>query len=191
MKDYSLFNISEYVERAKAGDKLALDFLLKYETQFLKSYFSKKGIYEDDIPDIIQTILLKISKNLKNLENPNSFASWAKRITTNEFYDYLKRTNRHNNRFLTIKDDHLLIPDKGTTPPGLILNSELGKVINETLKELPRNFKMPIVMKEFSGFSYDKIADLLNVKVGTVKSRISRARSLIKNNLKEYIAENI
>ena len=188
MKDYSLFNISEYVERAKSGDKVALDFLLKYETQFLKTYFSKKGIYEDDI---IQTILLKISKNIKNLTNPNSFVSWAKRITTNEFYDYLKRTNRHNNRFLTIKDDHLLIPDNALAPSGLILNSELGKVINKSLKELPRNFKMPIVMKEFSGFTYDKIANLLNIKVGTVKSRISRARSLIKNNLKEYILDNI
>ncbi len=190
MKEYSIEKITNLVLSAKNGNKQAMDSLLKYEEAFLKNYFAKKDIYKDDIPDIIQSILLKITKNLKNLSNPNSFLPWAKRITTNEFYDYLKKVNKHNNRYLILKDDHLLIPDSSSSPYGVILNSELGKVINDSFKTLPRNFKLPIVMKEFSGFSYDKIADKLNIKIGTVKSRISRARSIIKTNLKEYIKEN-
>ena len=190
MNNYSPDEITKLVNKAKSGDKPALDSLLKFEEAFLKSYFSKKDIYKDDIPDIIQSILLKISKNLKNLTNPSSFTPWAKRITTNEFYDYLKRLNKHNNRFFILKDDHLLIPDAAPSPHGLILNSELGMVINKSVQTLPRNFKLPIVMREFSGFSYDKIANKLNIKIGTVKSRISRARNIIKSNLKEYIIEN-
>ena len=191
MKYPETTEIVEKVARAKNGDKKALEDILRLEASILKSYFSKKGILNDDMQDVIQSVLMKISKNLKTLTNPSSFSSWAKRIATNEFCDYVKKTNRHNNKFLAIKDDHLLIPDATIPPHGVVLNNELGEIIKKTMQNLPRDFKLTIIMRELAGLSYKKIADISSVKIGTVKSRISRARDVIKKQIQGYISGNI
>ena len=113
------------------------------------------------------------------------------------FYDDLRKLNRIPPT-ISIDDDrkqdnncttnpHTLIPDKRCKPLEHCLSNELDCVIKREMRQLPDYFRVPIVLRELQGLSYDEIAKITNTNVGTVKSRIARARSRLKDSLKEYI----
>ena len=81
------------------------------------------------------------------------------------------------------------IPDKNKKPDEHILTSELDKKIKESIFNLPIPFRMPIIMRELQGMSYGEIANSLNTNIGTIKSRIARARNKLQEELKPYIGE--
>lgn len=132
---------------------------------------------------------MKLSKKINQLKNPKLFKSWLNQIVLNSYYDYLRKNKTKKNRFdLSKIDDKDIaeIPDYSTNPSNSILNSELDFIIKTSIDALPIHYKIPITLREIQGLSYNEISKIINSSIGTVKSRIARAREIIKNDILKY-----
>ena len=135
------------------------------------------------------------NSNIKNLKNPKTFKSWLNTIITNIFYDELRKQEKKPN---TISIDETicensgqsissLLLDKKCKPHEICVTNEIEKLIKEAILNLPEHFKIAIVLRELQGLSYEEIANATHASVGTVKSRIARARCKLQEGLKSFI----
>ncbi len=152
----------------------------------------------NDIADLSQEVLLRMCRSIKSIRNPKTFKYWLNRIITNLFYDELRKSPR---RVQTVSMDAVLnddnndgagqatkdIPDSSARPDNLILNTELDQKIKDAISELPEQFRTIVVLREIQGLSYEEIASLTHANLGTVKSRLARARLKLQEMLKPYM----
>lgn len=133
----------------------------------------------DLVDDISQEVFIKVFKALPNFRFESSFYTWIYRITVNKCRDELRK--KKVKRFFSFasfeKATNLKIENMATTT---FDDENMMGVIEETLKKLPEKFRMPIILKDIDGLSYDEIAEVLDCQVGTVKSRLSRGRTMLK-----------
>ena len=178
----------QLIEKAIRGNEAALEKLIKDEQNniYTTLFYLNKNHY--DIQDILQEILIKIVRNIKNLKNPLSFKNWLNKITMNSYYDNLRKAK---NKALIIDDNekYLNAIDVKNSPQDKVLYSELDVIIKKTISNMPEYYKIPITLREVQGLSYDEISNITNSSIGTVKSRISRARSIIQKNIIKYTGE--
>lgn len=180
-------SIQTLILLAQNDDIKALEELIKRVQKNIFTMFSYLSDKRQDVADLTQEALLKMARNIKTLKDPNKFQSWLNQITTNIFYDYIKKYKKEN--YVDLDNDKLLeIKDKiGCEPGEKCLFSEMEKLIKAALLNLPDNLRIALILREYEGMSYDDIAKLTNTAIGTVKSRISRARLKLQSELKEFI----
>ena len=131
--------------------------------------------------------MLKAAKNIGGLKNPACFKSWLNHIVTNIFYDYIRK-HKLDSQIEHDSEKLLEIKDKiGCEPGERCLFSEMDKLIRAALLDLPHSLRIVIILREYEGLSYEDISKITNTTIGTVKSRISRARTKLQNELKEFI----
>lgn len=151
----------------------------------------------NDTSDLAQEVFIRVWRSINNLRNPSSFRAWLTQIVTNLFYDELRKRPR---RLATMSMDESWgnededgptrdIPDSGLKPDEKVLNSEINGVISNAMLKLPEQFRTAIVLREVEGLSYEEIAILTKTEMGTVKSRIARARSKLQELLKPYLED--
>jgi RNA polymerase sigma-70 factor (ECF subfamily) len=153
----------------------------------------------NDTADLTQDVLLRMCRSIKSLRNPKTFKYWLNRIITNLFYDELRKSPRRLN---TISMDAPVfedeqesggqpsthdIPDFKDVPEKKLLNTELDRKIKEAIAHLPEQFRTIIVLREIQGLSYEEIASLTHSNLGTVKSRLARARLKLQETLQPYL----
>ena len=148
------------------------------------SYLTDK---RQDIADLTQEALLKMAKNIRSLKDVNKFRPWLNQIVTNIFYDFIKKHAKYQK--IDLDNDKLLeIKDKiGCEPGEKCLFAEMEKLIKAAMLTLPENLRIVLILREYEGLSYEDIAKITNTALGTVKSRISRARLKLQDELKEFI----
>ena len=140
-----------------------------------------------------------MAKNIFTLRNPKNFKSWLNQIVMNLFYDDFRKCTKVNivsvdNDFGSgnyVSNPTLEIPDKQAKPLEKCLSCELETLIKQEIKNLPDHFRIPIVLRELQGLSYEDIAKTTDTNIGTVKSRIARARLKLKESLKDYIGKGV
>ena len=191
MKNYQEKKLSELIELAKDDDNTAIGELVsRYQNRVYEAFVALKPT--DDILDLTQEALFRMSRSIKKLKNPERFNSWLNKIVHNLFYDTLRRKKRNcpisepncdneNSVFGECEIDKRKRPDENT------LYCELKTKINIAIEKLPALFRTIILLREVDGLSYEEIADLMNLNVGTVKSRLARARVILKKELESYI----
>jgi RNA polymerase sigma-70 factor (ECF subfamily) len=151
----------------------------------------------EDTSDLAQEVFIRVWRSINNLRNPASFRSWLTQIVTNLFYDELRKRPR---RLPTVSMDDNVddgngdsvgatrdIPDSSLIPEEKALNKEISEVIRQSMLRLPEQFRTAIVLREVEGLSYEEIAVITQTEMGTVKSRIARARTKLQEMLKPYI----
>ena len=192
---YKKMNIEELIALAQQDDMKALEEILRMEQKNIFATFSYLTHKREDISDLTQEALLRVAKNLKNLKNPKYFKSWLNQIVTHLFYDELRKVSKKPN-IISIDDEiesdttfsiKNILPDTKCKPPEKCMSGELESVIKSKINNLPKQFRIAIVLRELQGLSYDEIAEVTKSSVGTVKSRISRARLKLQESLKSYI----
>lgn len=192
---YKKMTIEELVVLSQQNDFKALEELIKREQKNIFATFSYLSRKRENIADLTQEALLRVAKNIQSLKNPKHFKSWLNQIVTNLFYDELRKNSRKpdiisideesdENTNFSLKS---ILPDKKCKPPEKCITAEMEEIIKKEIKELPEPFRVAIVLRELQGLSYEEIARATNSSVGTVKSRISRARLKLQNGLKAYI----
>jgi RNA polymerase sigma-70 factor (ECF subfamily) len=179
---------------AQNNDFKALEELIKKIQADVFATLSYMVKNNDNISDLTQEILLKVAKNIQKLKNPKCFRGWLNQIITNTYYDYIRKNKKIPE---TIPIDYTCeplnfslkfeIPDKKIKPIEKCITSECEKMIKNAIHQLPESFRIAIILREFQGLSYDEIAKMTNSSLGTVKSRISRARIKLQETLKNYI----
>lgn len=152
--------------------------------------------HRNDLHDMTQDVLLRMCRSIHTLRNPKTFKYWLNRIITNLFYDQLRKEPRRLNTVsmdtpYADEGDEIRgtrdIPDESTAPEKSILSGELDEKIREAIQSLPEHFRTIIVLREIQGLSYEEIASLTDSNLGTVKSRLARARSKLQEILEPYI----
>ena len=180
--DKDKFNL---IKSAIEGSQSALATIIKNEENNIYStlFYLKKD--NEDISDIMQNVLLKLVTKIKTLKSPQYFKTWLNRIIINSYYDYLRKTRKNTNNIdiAQISND---IKDNSINPWDSILQKELDNIIKKSINNLPNHYKIPITLREIQGLSYEDISNITNISIGTVKSRIARARGIIKNEIDKY-----
>ena len=192
---YKKMSLEELVILSQQNNFKALEELIRRVQKEIFTTFSYLNKKRENVADLTQEALLKIAKNIHSLKKPKLFKSWSNQIVTNLFYDELRKTQRRPD-FVSIDDENdeknaitikFQIPDKKCKPHEKCLSIELEQLIKEAIQDLPEQFRIAIILRELQGLSYEEIANVTNTSVGTVKSRIARARGKLQGELKSYI----
>ena len=185
---YKKKSINELVILAQKDDFKAIEALIKLCQKDVYTTLSYLVDNKSDLNDLTQTVLIKMVRNISKLRQPEKFNSWLSKIISNVYYDELRRKKRLGECISLDKEEcQELKDDKTSSPIEMCANAEIDKIVKNTILELPAHFKIAIILREFAGLSYKEISDITNSGIGTVKSRIARARAILQNQLKNCI----
>ena len=191
-QQYKKMSLEELVVLSQKDDLKALEELIRREQKNVFATFSYLSKKRENVADLTQEALLKLARNIHTLKNPKNFKSWLNQIISNLFYDELRKKQRRPDT-ISIDDENeenpikAQLPDKKCKPHEKCLSTELEEIIKNAIRELPEQFRIAIILRELQGLSYEEIAEATNSSVGTVKSRIARARGKLQTGLKSYI----
>ncbi len=146
-----------------------------------------------DAQDIAQETFIRAYVNLSQLADPNRFAAWLRRVTFGVAMNWLKAFRRGSFEQLNgrVDLDSLDIPDFGPGPPEIVERRELAEAVLQAISSLPDKYRLPLTMFHLNGLSYQKVADFLDIPLGTAKSLIHRAREKLRGALAPYAAEEV
>ena len=182
----------QLVQRSQRGDLRAFDLLvLKYQGRIaalVSRYVSDAG----EVEDVTQEAFIKAYRALGKFRGDSAFYTWLYRIAANAAKNHLVAKGRRPGADATIEDaegvDEGGLLWESASPEALAMGEELAEVVESALNELPDELKAALMLREFDGLSYDDIADVLGCPVGTVRSRIFRAREAVDQRVKEQIS---
>ena len=171
------------VKRAKKGDSRAFDLLvLKYQgrvAQLVSRYLNNAA----EVEDVTQEAFIKAYRALPNLRGESAFYTWLYRISANAAKNYLVALGRRPTSDVALDDSEVFdVPGRlkdHESPDEVIMGQQLEALISRTIEELPVELRAALTLREFEGLSYEEIADVLECPIGTVRSRIFRAREAI------------
>jgi RNA polymerase sigma-70 factor (ECF subfamily) len=185
----------ELVVRVQQGDKKAFDLLvLKYQLRVAKlvSRFLRN---QSDVPDVVQDAFIKAYRALPNFRGDSAFYTWLYRIAINTAKNHLVAQSRKSPaNSIDVQDAE----DYGASewlkeyasPEREALASELEATIHQAMGELPSDLREAITLREIEGLSYEEIASVMDCPIGTVRSRIFRAREAIDNRLEPLLDDD-
>jgi RNA polymerase sigma-70 factor, ECF subfamily len=182
----------ELVRRVQAGDQTAFNLLvLKYQHRVLKLV----GRFVNDqteAEDVAQEAFLKAYRALASFRGDSAFYTWLYRIAINTAKNALVSQRRRPVDFdLDLQDpeqyERQARLKEADTPEGVLLTDEIRAVVEEAMEQLPEDLRTAIVLRELEGLSYEEIAEAMDCPVGTVRSRIFRAREAIDKKLKPLL----
>jgi len=182
----------ELVERVKCGDKTAFDLLvLKYQQRII-NLVSRFVRNQSDAQDVTQEAFIKAYRALPNFRGESAFYTWMYRIAVNTAKNHLAVQSR---RPVAVEQDITEIEQiEGNTalkdyatPEHMLLRDEIQETVIKAIESLPADLKMAITLREFEGLSYEDIATAMDCPIGTVRSRIFRARETINNQLEPLL----
>jgi RNA polymerase sigma-70 factor (ECF subfamily) len=182
----------ELVSRAQGGDKRAFDLLvLKYQ-QKVASLISRYLRDTSEIMDVTQEAFLKAYRALPGFRGESAFYTWLYRIAINTVKNHLVAQGRRPPGD-DVEAEVAEQMDMGArlreidTPESLLLTDEIARTVQQALDDLPDDLRTAIVLREFEGLSYEEIASAMECPIGTVRSRIFRAREAIENRLRPLL----
>jgi len=177
----------ELVARSKAGDlKSFEELIVRYEKKVFTFAYRFMGNYAD-AGDLAQETFIRVYQSLASFRGEGSFAAWLYRICANVCRDELRRRSRRKNVSL---DEIVSRPAGGEcavgvfrSPEEAVMEGELQRTVQSCLNDLPDEYRLVLVMREFYGLSYHEIAAALDISPGTVKSRLNRGRRALREKL--------
>lgn len=147
-----------------------------------------------DRADLSQEVWIRVYRNIKRLNEPAKFKGWLSRIATNLFYDELRKRKRvapplSLDAPRTMDDGEMTweIAAESPSPDDTLATREFYEKLQSAIADLPEAFRTTIVLREIQGLAYEEIAEITGVSLGTVKSRIARARSRLQSDLQPYL----
>lgn len=183
-------NEKDLLQKARNGDIEAFELLIeKHQKKVFNIALRMIGNY-DDASELAQEVFIRVFKSIRSFKEESSFSTWIYRITANVCLDEIRK--RKNKNFVSLDDDLKLddgdvkrqVMDPEPTPEILAEKNETRKIVNEAIQSLPADHRIVIALRDIQGFSYDEISKIVNCPVGTVKSRINRARQTLREILK-------
>lgn len=180
------------VQRVQQGDKKAFDFLvLKYQNRIIK-LVSRYVRDQSDAQDIAQEAFLKAYRALPNFRGDSAFYTWLYRIAINTAKNYVVSLSRRpaEARLENADGEQMDIEELQkdiATPENILLADEIKQTILEAMNKLPEDLRVAITLREVDGLTYEEIAEAMDCPIGTVRSRIFRAREAVDTKLKPLL----
>lgn len=182
----------QLVERVQKGDKRAFDLLvLKYQHKIF-AVISRFIRDHAEVQDVAQDAFIKAYRALPNFRGESAFYTWMYRIAINTAKNYLVARNRRPPASDLEVEDAEFYPGNDAihemnTPERNFLRDELHGVIDQAFRDLPDDLRMAVTLREIDGLSYEEIAEVMECPIGTVRSRIFRARDAIDKKIQPLI----
>lgn len=178
------------VQRAIGGDQIAFRILFDKYRQPLYYHVLKLVRDKEIIEDLLQEIFLKAFDNIASFNPDYAFSTWLYRITTNHSIDFLRKKKLKTlslDEPIQTKDGNMSIEieDESTAADDLVMKKQRARILKEALDSLPDKYRDIIRMRHIDELSYQEIAELLDLPLGTVKAHIFRARELLYKSLKD------
>ncbi len=175
------------ISKAKRGDKNAFGELVRHFSKPVY-YLAYRFVRDHDTADeLAQESFVKAYQALDSFIEGKSFKSWIFAIVSNLSINYLKRKKREMSLEDSIPDDILEDKKTASNPHEQMTAGDLGKQITKAVDNLPEEFKTVFILRTYEDMSYEEIAASLKIEVGTVMSRLFRARARLKKELKDYL----
>ncbi len=180
------------VLKVQAGDKTAFDVLVRKYQQKIMNLVSHYIKDNSEVMDVTQEAFIKAYRALPNFRNESAFYTWLYRIAINTAKNYLVAQGRRPPKTdvdAADAEQYGIAPGlkESASPERLLLTDEIRKVVFDVIEELPEDLRSAITLRELEGLSYEQIADIMDCPVGTVRSRIFRAREAIDERVKPLI----
>ena len=190
--DYSKMDDAQIVILCQQKDQAAFEVLIKRHQRNVFALLYKLAPDWNDSSDLAQEAFIRIWKGIGKLQNPRAFRSWMSQIVTNLFYDELRK--RPRNTVVVSLDVPMNgedeegptrdIADPAAGPAELYDRKDLRRSVDAAMATLPIQFRTAIMLREVDDLSYEEIARITKADIGTVKSRICRARTKVQNILR-------
>jgi len=181
------------VERAQRGDKHAFGLLVEKYQRKLGRLLSRMIRDQAEVEDVVQEAFIKAYRALPNFRNESAFYTWLYRIGINTAKNYLVSMGRRPRAMPEIEVEDAENFEDGdelrtiATPETELMSKQVAQTVNATIDALPEELRTAITLREIEGLSYEEIATLMNCPIGTVRSRIFRARETIAEKLKPLL----
>jgi len=184
---------SELVARVQAGDKRAFDLLvLKYQRKIMR-LLARMIRNPADVEDVAQEAFIRAYRSLPQFRGDSAFYSWLYRVALNTARNWLAAAGRRPGAAQTVSTDNdetfssdATLSDI-STPESLAASREIGEAVSAAISELPEDLRTAIMLREIDGMRYEDIALAMNSPIGTVRSRIFRAREAIAARLRPLL----
>jgi RNA polymerase sigma-70 factor, ECF subfamily len=180
----------QLVERAQAGDKRAFELLvIKYQRK-VERLLSRLIRDQAEIEDVTQEAFIKAYRALANFRGDSAFYTWLYRIAVNTAKNYLMSQGRRAPTSTGYDAEEAEGFEDATglrdiaTPDALLMSKQIGQIVNATIDKLPEELRTAITLREIDGLSYEEIAQIMDCPIGTVRSRIFRAREAVAEQLR-------
>src|SRR5690606_28731925 len=187
-------NDRQLVARVQKGDRRAFDLLvIKYQHRIL----ALVGRFIPDFAeaqDVTQEAFIKAYRALPGFRGDSQFYTWMYRIAVNTAKNYLvSRGRKTPTRDIDLEDAEFFTDEKNLkdieTPDSLLQRDQLQKVVFDAIEALPEELRMAVTLRELDGLSYEEIAEVMDCPIGTVRSRIFRAREAIERKMQPLLAD--
>jgi len=180
----------QLVKRAIGGDEQAYRELVDKYERALYFHILKMIKDKEQVEDLVQETFVKAFDNLKSYSTNYAFSTWLYRIATNHTIDYLRKkklqTMSIDEPVKTKEGDmRMQLPDESAETDRKIIRKQRQNMVREAIKDLPPKYRRVIEMRHMEEKSYQEIADILDLPLGTVKAHIFRARELLYKSLKD------
>jgi len=164
----------QLIQQFIAGDTSVFQILVKRHKDKVRNIVYITMNNSSLVDDIAQEVFITVYRNLKNFRFESQFTTWLYRITVNKCKDYLRKMNVR--RIFSPLEEGSEVSEFETP----VENKDISKIVMDAISKLPVKLRMPLILKDIEGFSYQEISESLSCEMGTVKSRIFRGRERLK-----------
>lgn len=171
------------VKRFIDGDESVFAVLVQRHKEKVRNIIYLTMNNSNSVDDIAQDVFLTVYRNLNNFRFESQFTTWLYRVTVNKCKDHMRKIKIRN--IFTPINEAESKTDESITPE----NTDISGIVQKAIRRLPEKLRIPLMLKDIEGMSYQEIAETVQCEIGTVKSRIFRAREGLKNLLKPYEEE--
>ena len=190
----SNYDLIVLCQQGSQPDRVAFAELLRRYQSHLERLFYHLAPEWQERADLAQEVWIRVYRNINRLQEPAKFRGWLSRIATNLFYDELRKRKRIAQPLsldapVYVQDGQLNweLPSDAPSPNEDLTTREFYEHLQEAIAQLPETFRTTIVLREIEGLPYEEIAEITGVSLGTVKSRIARARIKLQSVLQNYL----
>lgn len=186
----------QLVERAQQGDKHAYELLVVKYQRKLGRLLSRFVRNPTEVEDVVQEAFIKAYRALPSFRGDSAFYTWLYRIGINTAKNYLMSQGRRaptTTEFDSEEAEGFEEAEQlrdNNTPESLLMSKQIAETVNKAVESLPQELKTAITLREIEGLSYEEIAEMMNCPIGTVRSRIFRAREAIAEKLRPLLGTN-
>ena len=182
----------QLIEAFRAGRQDAFDELVRSYDPHVRRVLAQLNAPASDVEDLLQEVLLRVFRNIGRFRGQSSFYTWLYRITINVFFDHNKKRKRADVRLQRMQNALVDVTSarlEGEDPYYVCYDKLTERALSEAIAELPEAFRDVVAMREFDDLSYEEIAMQTGISIGTVRSRLSRARARLKDLLRPVLSE--
>jgi len=180
---------AEIIEKVLSGDVNAFEVIVKKYEKMIYNLAMTKTQSKENAQDISQECFLRAYKMLRSYRTDSAFSTWIYRICQNLIFDFYRKNKKIKTVSLSVsdlndgesKEKEIVDTNSGSEPSEHVIRTEKIEKIREIINSLPEDLREIVILRDLNNISYEQISEMLDIELGTVKSRLNRAREKIKD----------